>query len=149
MDGVWEQYVRRLEAEAKGTFWEELGCVLVRAEPGKTIVTLEAAKRHLNGIGILHGGVHASLLDNAMGITAMTARPHEKVVTTNLNVHYLSPLAPGKVTVTAELIHQTRRMITVYGKIEDGQGRIGSWGSGSFRVLADETPASGGDHPDS
>lgn len=130
------EFVRKMEEAAKGTFWEELGCVLVRAEPGITVVTLDAGSRHLNGIGIMHGGVHASLLDNAMGITAMVARPNDKVVTTNLNVHYLSPLHAGTVTVTAELIHQSRKMVTVFGKIEDSQGRLGSWGSGSFRVLS-------------
>ncbi|MEF3301583.1 PaaI family thioesterase [Paenibacillus sp. GYB003] len=131
-----DRFVRSMEEAAKGTFWEELGCSLERVEPGLTVVTLDVTGRHLNGIGILHGGVHASLLDNAMGITAMVARPRDKVVTTNLNVHYLSPLVPGKVTVTAELIHQSRKMVTVFGKIEDAQGRLGSWGSGSFRVLA-------------
>jgi uncharacterized protein (TIGR00369 family) len=137
LDGNLEQIVRKLEAAAKGTFWEQLGCVLEHVEPGKTIVTLAVEERHLNGIGILHGGVHASLLDNAMGITAMVARPNDKVVTTNLNVHYLSSLKQGKVTVTTELIHQSRKMMTVYGKIEDSQGILGSWGSGSFRVLTD------------
>ncbi|RKN84180.1 PaaI family thioesterase [Paenibacillus ginsengarvi] len=130
------RFVKKMEEAAKGTFWEELGCVLVRAEPGITVVTLDAGSRHLNGIGILHGGVHASLLDNTMGITAMVARPNDKIVTTNLNVHYLSPLGPGPVTVTAELIHESRKMVTVFGKIEDESGRLGSWGSGSFRVLA-------------
>lgn len=130
------RFVKKMEEAAKGTFWEELGCVLVRAEPGITVVTLDAGSRHLNGIGILHGGVHASLLDNTMGITAMVARPKDKIVTTNLNVHYLSPLGPGTVTVTAELIHESRKMVTVFGKIEDESGRLGSWGSGSFRVLA-------------
>lgn len=136
-------FIRKLEEEAKGTFWEELGCKLVRAEPGITVITLDAGRRHMNGIGILHGGVHASLLDNAMGLTAMVARPGDKVVTTNLNVHFLSSLTPGKVTVTAELIHQSRKMITVFGKIEDESGRLGSWGSGTFRILAEpaKTPS--------
>lgn len=135
MDGRSERIVRKLEEAAKGTFWEQLGCVLEHAEPGKTVLSLEAERRHLNGIGMLHGGVHASLLDNAMGIAAMVARPGDKIVTTNLHIHYLAPLGPGKITVTAEIIHQSGKMITVYGKIEDSAGRLGSWGSGAFRVL--------------
>lgn len=138
MDGKEEQFVRKLEQAAKGTFWEDLGCTLELVEPGKTVISLTAASRHMNGIGILHGGVHAALLDQAMGIVAMAARPNDKVVTTHLNVHYLTPLSPGKVTATAELIYQSRKMITVRGKVEDSFGRIGSWGSGSFRVLADD-----------
>ncbi|GAA3404505.1 PaaI family thioesterase [Paenibacillus hodogayensis] len=142
-DSDLERFVSRLAQAAAGTFWEELGCELEHIEPGRTVIVLEAGARHLNGIGMLHGGVHASLLDQAMGITAMAARPDDKVVTSHLNIHYLFPLAPGKVTVSAELIHQTRRMLTVSGKVEDCQGRIGSWGSGSFRVLADDAPKDG------
>lgn len=129
-----QSILRRLEEAAKGTFWDYLGCKLEEAEPGKIVVSLKAAPWHLNGIGILHGGVHASLLDNAMGIVAMVARPVGKVVTTNLNVHYVAPLYVGKLFVTAELVHQSRKMITVQGSVEDEQGRLGSWGSGSYRV---------------
>ncbi|MEF3311052.1 PaaI family thioesterase [Paenibacillus sp. GYB004] len=143
MNGNVEELIRKLEEAARGTFWDDIGCVLEFVAPGKTIVSLEVQSRHLNGIGILHGGVHASLLDNAMGITAIVARPGEKVVTTNLNLHYLSPLRPGKVTVTAELIHQSRKILTVQGKIEDAQGNLGSWGVGSFRASGGTAPGQG------
>lgn len=135
MEDETKRFVQKLEEMAKGTFWDELGCKFELAEGSRVVLSLEIEKRHLNGIGMLHGGVHASLLDNAMGLAAMIARPGEKVVTTNLNLHYLSPLFPGIVTVTAELVHQTRKIITAQGKIEDAQRLLGSWGTGSFRVI--------------
>lgn len=130
-----KEYMERLQHAAKGTFWDDLGCEFVSAEGGIVTVALDVTDRHLNMIGILHGGVHASLLDNAMGIAAMLARPDEKVVTTNLNMHYLTPLYKGRITVTASVKHQTRKIITAQGEIRDESGKLGSWSSGSYRVL--------------
>ncbi|MNR34424.1 Thioesterase superfamily protein [compost metagenome] len=84
---------------------------------------------------MVHGGVTSSLLDTAMGIIAMIARPEEKVVTTNLNVHFVSPLYAGRLLVTAELVHQSRKMITAQGRVEDSEGNLGTMGTGSFRVI--------------
>lgn len=129
------EYLERLQQMAKGTFWELLGCELESVEQGRVTVTLHVEDHHLNTIGILHGGVHASLLDNTMGIAAMLARPNEKVVTTNLNMHYLSPLQKGIVQVTGIIVHQTRKIITTQGEIHDEAGRLGSWCSASYRVV--------------
>ncbi|WP_127579308.1 PaaI family thioesterase [Paenibacillus koleovorans] len=127
-------FLEKLLESASGTFWELLGCELHEAGVGYVKVTMEAEKRHLNTIGILHGGVHASLLDNAMGLAAMFARPGIKIVTTNLNMHYLVPLELGLVTVTGTIIHQSRSIITTQGEIRDAEGRLGSWGTGSYKV---------------
>jgi uncharacterized protein (TIGR00369 family) len=128
-------YMEKLLESAKGTFWELLGCKLESVEKGRITVTMEAQDQHLNTIGILHGGVHASLLDNTMGLAAMFTRPNEKMVTTNLNMHYLSPLEKGIITVTGIVVHQSRRIITTQGEIHDSAGRLGSWSSASYRFL--------------
>lgn len=133
--GLTSDFMQRLQQLAKGTFWELLGCRVESVEQGIVKVSLHVEDHHLNTIGILHGGVHASLLDNTMGIAAMMARPEEKVVTTNLNLHYLSPLSKGVVTVTGTIVHQTRKIITTQGEIHDEAGRLGSWCSASYRVL--------------
>jgi uncharacterized protein (TIGR00369 family) len=104
-------------------------------EAGVVTIALDAKPQHLNLIGIVHGGVLSSLLDNAMGIIIMTARPEEKVVTTNLNVHFVSPLKEGRLLVTAEIVHQSRKMITTQGRVTDSEGNLGTIGTGTFRVI--------------
>ncbi|WP_068774727.1 PaaI family thioesterase [Paenibacillus sp. FJAT-26967] len=121
--------------QAKDTFWDYLGCELVEASTEKVVIRLDAQQHHLNLIGIVHGGVTSSLLDNAMGIVLMLARPDEKIVTTNLNVQFVAPMQPGELIVTAELVHQTRKMLTASGRVTDGQGRLGTLGTGTFRVI--------------
>lgn len=138
MDDGNDQLIRKLQqlaAAAESTFWGFLGCEFVALKDGIITIALEAKPHHLNPIGMVHGGVTSSLLDTAMGIIAMIARPEEKVVTTNLNVHFVSPLYAGRLLVTAELVHQSRKMITAQGRVEDREGNLGTMGTGTFRVI--------------
>lgn len=131
-----QAFWKQLEQRAKGTFWEYLGCKLHRLEANKVVISLDLEPHHLNPIGIVHGGVLSSMLDNAMGIAAMLSRgPQEKTVTSCLNVHFVSPMKSGKVYATAEVIHQSRKTITVTGSVTDEQGQLATHGTGSFRVI--------------
>ncbi|SDN76539.1 uncharacterized domain 1-containing protein [Paenibacillus sp. yr247] len=138
MDDFNERVNRRLQqlaASAEPTFWGFLGCEFISMQDQIITIALDAKPHHLNPIGIVHGGVLSSLLDNAMGIVVMMARPDEKVVTTNLNVHFVAPLYEGRLLVTAELVHQSRKMITTQGRVIDREGNLGTMGTGTFRVI--------------
>jgi len=126
---------KHLEDRAKGTFWDYLGCKLHSLEANKVVISLEIKPHHLNPIGIVHGGVSSTMLDNAMGISALLTRPGEKMVTSNLNVHFVAPLKLGTIYATAEVVHQTRKSLTVTGSVTDEQGQLGTYGTGSFRVI--------------
>ena len=125
----------QLYAQAKGTFWDYLGCETITAEPGHVVLKLDAEPHHLNVIGIVHGGVLSSLLDNAMGLATMLARPDEHTVTSNLNVNFVAPLHTGEIRVTAEIVHETRRSITCTGRVTDADGKLGSLALATFRVI--------------
>ncbi|MCI3922778.1 PaaI family thioesterase [Paenibacillus sp. TRM 82003] len=135
MDESGGGWMKKLEERAKGTFWESLGCRAEAVSPEGTIVTLAAEKRHLNAMGIVHGGVLSSLLDNAMGLAVMSAHPDKRTVTTNLNVHFVAPLGPGPLRTTARVLHESRSTLTVEAKVEDADGKLGTFGTGSFRLL--------------
>ncbi|WP_308637758.1 PaaI family thioesterase [Paenibacillus silvisoli] len=122
-----------LAEAAKPTFWGFLGCELAHAERGKAIVSLEVRPEHLNLARIVHGGVLASLLDNAMGLVVILECPGEKTVTTQLNVHYLQSAGLGEIRCEALLIHKSRRTLTMQGRIVDNKGELLAWGSGTFR----------------
>jgi uncharacterized protein (TIGR00369 family) len=128
---------QRLSEAAEPTFWGYLGCRIVSADEqaGRIVISLNVKPHHLNVLGIIHGGVLSSLLDNAMGLAVMIARPDDKVVTTNLNVHFVSSLREGTLFVTAEVVHQSRRMITATGMIRGDGGQLTAMGTGSFRVI--------------
>lgn len=67
-----------------------------------------------NPAGILHGGMGATILDQAMGFIAFCAKNGEGIApTVQLNVSYHRPLVPGEdvlvrvklISVTSSLIH--------------------------------------------
>ncbi|MBW5448280.1 hotdog fold thioesterase [Cohnella sp. CFH 77786] len=127
--------VERLKEKAEHSFWGFLGCELEALDEKRVTVSLDVRPHHLNLIGILHGGVHATLMDSAMGLVAMIARPQESVVTTNLNLHYVAPTGVGRITVTAELLHMSRKMINTQASARREDGELLAFGTGTFRVI--------------
>lgn len=125
----------KLFEQARGTFWEYLGCEMVSASSERVVLKLDAGLHHLNSIGIVHGGVVSSLLDNAMGLVTMLARPGQNTVTSNLNVHFVAPLHAGELRVTADIAHETRRTITCTGQVFGRDGQLGSLATATFRVI--------------
>jgi uncharacterized protein (TIGR00369 family) len=130
-----ENALESISEKAQHTFWGYLGCELVSLDDRKAVVSLEVQDRHLNLIGILHGGVHTTLLDSAMGLIAMAARPGEDVVTSTLNIHFTAPVGKGKVTAVAEILHMSGKMITTQGTLTSGNNTLCSMATASFRVI--------------
>lgn len=66
-----------------------------------------------NPAGILHGGMGATILDQAMGFIAFCAKKGEGIApTVQLNVSYHRPLVPGEdVLVRVKLISVTNSLI--------------------------------------
>ncbi|AYB46959.1 PaaI family thioesterase [Paenibacillus lautus] len=129
-----EAYIEAMTQAAEPTFWGYLGCKLASASPEAVVVTLDAQPHHMNMMGIVHGGVLSSLMDNAMGIAVMLERPGESTVTSNLNVHFVMPARAGTLTVTASIVHQTHRSVTTECRITNDKGELVAIGTGSFRV---------------
>lgn len=113
-----------------------LGCQVERHADGKVTATLEIRQQHLNKMGNVHGGVLAAILDIVMGATAHHTRRDNTIVTTNLNVHYLSPPRGDKLFATGEIIHQSSKTLTIQGTITSENGKISAHGTGSFRVIS-------------
>ncbi|CAG7657887.1 PaaI family thioesterase [Paenibacillus allorhizosphaerae] len=121
--------------KSTGTFWDWIGCEWTEEKDGRVTVSLTVEPRHLNHIGIVHGGVYATLIDSAMGLAVMRSRPDHSVVTTNLNMHYVAPATIGKLTVTAEIVHASRKLVTAQAKAFGEGGALCAFGTGTFRVL--------------
>lgn len=127
--------IEQWRQKAETTFWGWLGCEFVDLNEREVTVALDVKPHHLNLIGILHGGVHATLIDSAMGLMAMAARPDESVVTTNLNLNYVAPAGLGRIAVTAELVHMSRKMVTTQAYARNAGGELLAFGTGTFRVI--------------
>ena len=134
-------FLDRLRKAAKGTFWDYLGATLDLCSPEQVVVSLDIRPHHLNFLGILHGGVYAALIDSAMGLAAMAAKPGDSVVTTNLNLHFVAPVEQGIVRVYAEVVHVSRKSVTTQAYARNGSGGLCAFGTGTFRVVDRPAPA--------
>ena len=88
-------------------FQHFVGIEIIKLGDGKSVLQLELKDHHFNLYGIPHGGVHATLLDIAMGTAASfpdNSGREVDSVTLNLSVDYMAPpaskilIAKGKVT---------------------------------------------------
>jgi len=120
--------------DEKVTFSRHLGSKVEVVEPGKAVCHIDVEDIHLNGNGTLHGGVYASLLDNAMGL-AVAALVGLRTATIGLDVRFLGAVREGRITCSAEVVHSTRRIATVEAKVRDGDQNLVAMGTGTFRIF--------------
>ena len=109
-------------------FQHFVGIEVLKLGEGKSVLQLELKEHHFNLYGIPHGGVHATLLDIAMGTAASfpdTSGKEVDSVTLNLSIDYIAPpssrilVAKGKVTkmgksiayCTAEIFDEDKKLI--------------------------------------
>jgi uncharacterized protein (TIGR00369 family) len=66
---------------------------LVEVAEGRAVFSIKPEERHYNGIGIVHGGLAATLLDSAMGCAVNTMMPAGKIFTTlEMKINYIRPM---------------------------------------------------------
>lgn len=104
-----------------------LGFALDEVGDGRVVFSFVPTDFMHNGIGVLHGGVAASIFDTAVGCACLTIVPHDKVaVTMDLNVRYFKPLTmkSGRARCEGEVINAGRTTITAQGRLFDAAGRL-------------------------
>jgi uncharacterized protein (TIGR00369 family) len=116
------------------TFSRHIGAKVEKVEPGRSVISIEVEGVHLNGAGTLHGGVYASLIDNAMGLSVL-ALVGVRTATIQMNVHFLGAVSGGRITCESEVLHRTRRTATAEAKVRDAERNLVALGTGAFRVF--------------
>jgi len=116
------------------TFSRHIGAKVDEVEPGRSVISIDVEDINLNGAGTLHGGVYASLIDNAMGLSVL-ALVGVRTATIQMNVHFLGAVDGGRITCESEVLHRTRRTATAEAKVYDAEGNLVALGTGAFRVF--------------
>jgi uncharacterized protein (TIGR00369 family) len=92
--GVPEGFVRHDRSSPMTEPWEP---IYVRRADGLTSLGLRLAKPHTNSRGLIHGGLIASLADNAMGLSCAAHVAGDKsAVTISLTVDFIGPAKTGQ-----------------------------------------------------
>src|SRR5215217_6217308 len=100
---------------------------LVELDEGRAVFAVNPAECHYNPIGVVHGGLAATLLDSAMGCAVHSTLPAGAGYTTlEIKVNYVRALtaATGEVRCEARVIHVGGRTATAEGKVLDTAGKL-------------------------
>ena len=116
------------------TFSRHIGARVEDVERGHSVISIDVEDIHLNGAGTLHGGVYASLIDTAMGLSVL-ALVGVRTATIEMNVHFLGAVSEGRITCQSQVLHRTRRTATAEAKVHDAKGNLVAMGTGAFRVF--------------
>ncbi|WP_316568402.1 PaaI family thioesterase [Neobacillus sp. YIM B06451] len=99
-------------------------------------VTIPINPSLYNSLGIVHGGITATLADSAMGTLANTLVPEGYgAVTSQLNIHYLAPGIGNTLRCRAEIAHQGRNTMVVSAEVFREDGKKAAQATGSFFIV--------------
>jgi uncharacterized protein (TIGR00369 family) len=112
---------------------------LAEAETGRAVFIVEPAEYHYNPIGVVHGGLAATVLDSALGCAVQTMLPAGTGYTTvELHVNMLRPVTmqTGRLHCEGEIIHSGRRMATAQARLTDTSGKLYAHGTTTCMILS-------------
>jgi len=138
-----EDLVRALRERLAGSpFHTWAGMDVVEASGGEVTVAMDVQDLHVNLQGLVHGGMLAILADTACGLSIRSAmEPGRLHVTTDLDIHYLSPARPGRLLGRGKAIKVGRTLAFAEASIEDEAGRLLARAQSRFSVSGREPAA--------
>jgi len=117
-------------------FDQTLGMNFIVKSAGEIEYTMTIDSRHLSSPQISHGGAIAGMMDNVLGVTALSyAVTQEKLCSTvEFKINYLNPAKLGDVlTGSAQIDYIGKRLVVTSGFIKCGE-RLIAKGMGTFNL---------------
>lgn len=135
----------RLDTAGRMPFLEHLGVRILEVAAGRGRLEVVVRTEHLRDVGILHGGMSATLLDSVMGMSAgSVAPPGHYVVTVQLNMNFIRPAWEGEhLVATGEVTHSGRQTAVARAEIRTADGALVSSGTATFLSVPHEGPSAG------
>lgn len=114
-----------------------LGLRFLNLKRGRAVLELPVTRRHLNPLGVVHGGVVFGLLDTAMGFAATSLlKGSSKVGTVQANVNFLHAVAGGRLRAEGRVVREGRNLIHAEGRLWDQSGRKIAYAFSSMLVVS-------------
>lgn len=89
-----------------------------------------------NPLGVVHGGILATLIDSTMGSMINRSLPPDRyAVTTELKVNYIRPGKGEKLRSEATILHRGQTLVVCQGSVYDERDKLLAHATGTFMVL--------------
>lgn len=112
------------------------GMTLSYTEEGNAVVDLPYNPDLDHGLGGVHGGVYATLLDTAGWFTAAASHDESSwMATAEISIHFLAPVERTPLRATGRLIKGGRRQDVAEMHLYDGRGQLVGHATGTFILL--------------
>lgn len=107
---------------ANDQFAQSNGIKLIDAKPGYAKTQVEIKPNHLNGAGVIHGGLLFTLADFAVAVATNT---YQKVsLTINSDISYFAAAKCGIITAEAKELSRSNRLSTCNVDILDDNNKL-------------------------
>lgn len=118
-----------------------MGLRFVRASADEVVAVIDVGERHLQPYGVIHGGVHAGIVETVCSTgAALWAMPQGmSVVGLENATSFLRAARGGSLTVTARPLARGRRTQVWQAEVRDGEDRLIA--EGKVRLLCLEEGA--------
>ena len=106
--------------------------VALDQKSGTIEVEFDAKRDFTNPSGFIQGGFIAAMLDDTLGPAAFAMTGGRRRATTiDLHVHYVRPVAPGRVTTKGKVVNLGRSIAFLEGELFDAVGKLSATASAS------------------
>ncbi|MEM3833525.1 MAG: PaaI family thioesterase [Thermoprotei archaeon] len=127
-------YKEIMEVINKSPFVSYVGLRVEEISDKESIVSLVVDSRHKQRLGMVHGGIIATMVDVAMGslVIAITGKAS---VSVEINVNYLSPASDGVIKAIAHLNRLGRKIHYAESRVIDDKGNLIATATGIYYSL--------------
>jgi len=115
---------------------DALGVRIVRSGPDEVVLEYDVDDRHRQPYGIVHGGMHCTVVESAcsMGAAIAAASRGQSVVGIDNHTSFIHAVREGRLTITARPLTRGRRSQLWQADVHSDDGMLVA--SGRVRLLA-------------
>ena len=114
---------KKLEGAPPFTEW--LDGRIVSCDVGELEMTFKVRPEMSNPTGLLHGGMHAAIIDDLVGMTTATLGEEGFMLSIDLHVNFLGKIPVGQmVKARARIVRSGKRIAHAVCEILDEQGNL-------------------------
>lgn len=117
---MFERYSELPAMVNQAPFYQTIDMELVQVDKRGSVLRLKTEHKHLNLLGVIHGGALASLVDSACSLSLVPyLKEGQAMITLSLHVEYIASGSKGDLTGRGKVVHRSNRVIRAEAVIID------------------------------
>ena len=111
---------------------------LAEVDEGRVVFVAQPGEQHFNPIGVVHGGLAATLLDSATGAAVHTTLAlGEGYTTLETKFNLVRPMTvdTGEVRAEGTVVHRGGRVATAEGRVTRADGKLVAHGTSTCMIV--------------